>query len=139
MSFGSRITLAFTIFLIMLTYAFWGTGHYFKALLSGALLLFILKAWIKGRKRRGRRSHSERFNYFPFEDSTDSNNYSNSESIFGSSKKDDKAQRMKEAQESADFHRHHNGPAWKVKEADDYLGRSTREREYENEKYNYRP
>lgn len=53
--------------------------------------------------------------------------------------RDDEYYRKKQAEDDSYFYRNHDGPAWKVDAADDELGRSTREREYENEKYDYEP
>ncbi|MGE7121712.1 hypothetical protein ACQKIC_15955 [Peribacillus sp. NPDC046944] len=45
--------------------------------------------------------------------------------------------RKKKAEDDAYYYRRNDGPAWRVKEADDILGRSTNERHYEDDKYNY--
>jgi len=71
------------------------------------------------------------------------NNYSNTNfSNAGDARKkaeDDAYWEKKKAKDDAYFYRKNGGPAWKVKEADDNLGRTQRERDYEDDKWNYNP
>ena len=44
---------------------------------------------------------------------------------------------MKEAEDEAYFYRRHGGPQWKIDAADDELGRTQFERDYEDEKWEH--
>ncbi|MGE7861208.1 hypothetical protein ACQKOA_09095 [Bacillus mobilis] len=66
----------------------------------------------------------------------------NSEFTYTSGKKQsgmsDEEYRKKQAEDDAYFYRRHSGYRHKVEEADDVLGRSQRERDYEDDKYEVR-
>jgi len=57
--------------------------------------------------------------------------------VFGISKNKSDKEMRKELEEIADFYRRHDGPRWKIEEADRALGRSEWESEYEDEKWKF--